>query len=135
MTDGCYYLKNNGVVERVRYHYNSEGPNEQWNNIPSSQFLSVKEIAEHQLMTMQPIDKSYIVQLAKEDLITMHHGYGRWIRNMYGLWHPNNPSVIPNDLGDGHPDGLSMLVIEEIYKRLTTKSDAFQDAMSIVQEK
>jgi hypothetical protein len=127
-----YFLKVNGNIEQVEYSYENDGPNEEWNNIPSSQFLSVDEIAEHQLKQLTIEDLRFFATVEKSELIMMHHSYGRWIRNSYGLWHPKNPFVVPNDLGDGHPDGLSMLTIEAIYKRCTAPRDAFKDAMSII---
>lgn len=146
MPDGFYFLKIDGKVQKYDYPYNNDknSSNEVWKNIPASQFLSVNEIAEHQLEQLTCEQLLSMSKMEKKELIGLHFTYGMWMRNSYGLWHPNNPFIIKDDLGDGHPDGLSMLVIEEIHKRLTTfvptsgrveASDAFQDAMSIVQEK
>lgn len=138
MSNSFYFLKINGKIQKFEYIYSNNDRNEIWKNIPFSEFLSVNEIVEHQLKELPAETKVDFSKMAEDDLIMMHHTYGTWIRNSYGLWHPNNPFVIKNDLGDGHPDGLSMLVIKGIHKRLTTIvviEDAFQDAMSIVQEK
>lgn len=138
MSSTWYFLKINGKVAEVIFA-DTEQNDSTWKKIPSEHFLSVKEIAEHQLQQMTCEQLLSMSKMKKEELIGLHFSYGMWLRNSYGLWHPNNPFPVKNDLGDGHPDGLSMLVIEEIHKRLTTvattESDAFQDAMSIVQEK
>lgn len=134
MSNNWYFLKVNGIVKQVDFSYEPNIVNEEWDNIPAEQFLSVKEIADHQLAELKSDDLKFFREVEEKELITLHHSYGRWVRNSYALWHPNNPFVIPDDLDDGHPDGLSMLVIKEIHKRCN-RYDAFQDAMSIVQEK
>lgn len=142
MSKTWYFLKVDGNVTKVEFEYDLNKKLEEhtaWNSIPIDQFLSVTEIAEHQLKQLPKEQLLTMSNMKKDELIGMHFGYGMWLRNSYALWHPNNPHVIKDDLGDGHPDGLSMLAIEEMYKRLTTSElteiDAFQDAMSIVQEK
>lgn len=134
MSSNWYFLKVKGNIEKVEYTYEANIVNEIWESIPASQFLSVEEIAGHQLARISSEDLKFFRETEKKDLIGMHHSYGRWIRNSYGLWHPNNPFVVKGDLEDGHPDGLSMLVLELIHKRCN-QYNAFQDAMSIVQEK
>lgn len=134
MSGNWYFLKINGTTQQFTYPGPLEEGNEIWQNIPADQFLSVKEIADHQLASLQSDDLRFFREVEEKDLITLHFSYGMWLRNSFGLWHPNNPFIIDGDLGDGHPDGLSMLVIKEIHKRCN-QYDAFQDAMSIVQEK
>lgn len=128
-----YFMKINGKVEPVPYLYINDAPNESWNAIPANQFLSPNEIAEHQLTLLCEADKDYIKRTPSSNLIRMHHSYGMYIRNTYGLWHPNNPNVIKDDLGNGHPDGLSMIAIERLHQLL--QHDPYDHAMSIVQEK
>lgn len=130
-----YLLKINNKIERVEVPYKNNTENKEWSAIPPEQFLSVKEIAQNEFDRAQPADIDTIRNTSKEDLIRFHHGYGTWIRNNYGLWHPNNPFVVKDDLGDGHPDGLSMLVIEALHDLCLGQNKAFDDAMNIVQEK
>jgi hypothetical protein len=132
MSARIYYFKINGNVQPVEFTFEPNVVNEKWENIPADQFLSVQEIADHQMSTIGDEDRKFFSTVDKSDLIMMHHSYGQWIRNTYGLWHKNNPFVIPGDPGDGHPDGLSMLVIEEIYKRCSAKNNAYDHAMSII---
>lgn len=132
MGQASYLLKINNKIERVEFPYEHGTENKQWNAIPPEQFLSVKEIAQNEYDRAQPVDITTIQKTQKQDLIGFHHGYGTWIRNNYGLWHPNNPFVIKDDLGDGHPDGLSMLAIEALYDLCVSQNVAFDNAMSII---
>lgn len=63
--------------------------------------------------------KEEIKNCENEELIKYHFNFGMWIRNTYGLWLESNPNVEMGDMGDNHPDGVSMKVIEKIHKKLT----------------
>lgn len=134
-----YFLKINGKVEKASFPYAHGTANEQWNSIPKEQFLSVQEIAEHQLKQMTVEQLTEFANIPQDELIILHHSYGMYLRNNYGLWHPNNPHVIEGDLGDGHPDGLSQRAIEEMHRRVTTfvptEQSAYDNAMSVIEEK
>ena len=83
------------------------------------EFLSLEEMAHEVAHGVLVGDgRGYFAAMKREDLITLHHGLGMHIRNIFGLWHPNNPNVVPGDLGDGHPDGVSMCVIERAWELL-----------------
>lgn len=58
-------------------------------------------------------EKRDIRQLEKKDLIAMHHGFGTWIRNTYGLWDVKNPH-----LNGKHPDDYSFDVIVDLWEKL-----------------
>lgn len=137
-----YYLKINGRIEEFHYTYDMDDQRFDgtspmtWNNIPKDQFLSIDEMADHIISNFQPDDIKTIKSMARDELIKLHHGFGTWVRNTYGLWHPTNPNIIPGDLGDGHPDGVSMRVIETIHDRLINNASsataAYDHAMSII---
>jgi hypothetical protein len=55
---------------------------------------------------------------SKIDLIKYHHGLGTWIRNNFGLWSGNKPLMA--ELGGGHPDDMSMVLIEKLWERLNS---------------
>lgn len=145
MSNNFYFLKINGQVREFEFTYDSKDQTLNptslytWNHIRPEQFLSVSQIVDHEFERLSVDEKTDFSNFPEQDLIQLHHEYGRWIRNSYGLWHPGNPFVIPGDPGDGHPDGLSMLVIKALHKLCNTpapKTDAFEDAMTIiVQEK
>ena len=72
-------------------------------------------------------DRDHLKGMKKEDLITLHHGFGTGLRNGFGLWHGD--SQIVKDCGGGHPDEVSMKLIEEFWATLQTeqKQQAEQD--------
>lgn len=83
-------------------------------------FLTEEQIISDLLLVkLAEQDKREIKKTAEADLIMYHHGFGRWIRNTYGLWDPKNPYVDFNDpMGDNHPDQMSQRIIETVWKRL-----------------
>jgi hypothetical protein len=105
---------------------------EVWEQLPSTAFLSVDEILRDMPDRISNEDQIWIKEHKPDELISLHHSLGRWIRNTYGLWHPNNPLVIKDDLGDGHPDGISQRIIEKFYAKLNTS--AYDDAMTILNQ-
>ena len=68
-------------------------------------------------------DQEYIGKLKKSDLIrNLHHGFGTWIRNNFGLWAGNE--LLKKDIVKFagkkylHPDSCSTVIIEEFWKKL-----------------
>ena len=70
------------------------------------------------------LDKWLVAE--KEELIQLHHGTGRNIRNLYRMWDVNNPyskvDAKPNARGfidhPDFPDQRSMIVIEGVWSQL-----------------
>ena len=54
-----------------------------------------------------------------EDLISLHHGMGRWIRNNYNLWKISWEPELKDGVNysPNHPDAISQTIIEELWKR------------------
>lgn len=48
---------------------------------------------------------------SKADLVALHHGIGRYIRNNLSLWHKKLE-------GNMHPDDFSMKIIELIWEEI-----------------
>lgn len=97
--------------------------------------LTPDEVVDDLFNVWSDKSKEEYLAVGFDNLITLHHGFGMAVRNTYGLWHPKYPGVIKDDLGDGHPDGISMKILEALYKRIETQFSAYDAAMSIVQEK
>ncbi len=53
------------------------------------------------------------------DLISLHHSFGRWIRNNYGLWKYTHTAELEDgvDYSPFHPDAISMKIIKEAWLR------------------
>jgi len=55
--------------------------------------------------------------------VMFHSSFGRYVRNTYGMWHPNNPhttrAVVDKDnesvYTGNHPDDMSARIIERVY--------------------
>jgi len=60
-------------------------------------------------------DRRFMAGMMKKDLITLHHGLGRLIRNLLGLWTGNE--VLLAACGEGHPDDASGVIIEAFWER------------------
>ncbi len=97
--------------------------------------LTPDEVVEDMFNLWDDHSKKEYLAVGYDHLISLHHGLGMAVRNAYGLWHPKYPGVIEGDLGDGHPDGISMKILEALYKRIESQHSAYDAAISIVQEK
>ena len=96
---------------------------------PGPRFLSDVEIVEEMLRELRDDEERRAPWLACDfgELIQLHHGTGRYIRNNYFMWYPNNPhSKLDDYPGHGgtldgvldhpdHPDQRSQRVIEAIW--------------------
>jgi hypothetical protein len=67
-------------------------------------------------------DYDYFVSMSFDDLISLHHGLGRWIRNEWGLW--RDPATEEGklcahmiDLGFEHADDMSQTIIEYCWSK------------------
>lgn len=81
---------------------------------------TVDEAAGVVLATLSDADKDQIAGMAESDLIGLHFGLGMWIRNNLGLWQGNQALMqsIREHTPDIHPDDVSMVIIEAVWKRL-----------------
>jgi hypothetical protein len=103
-----------------------------YGTILPNELLSIDEIVEdlfHWFPRSKDLTK--FKKTSKANLTMYHHSLGQFIRNTYGLWLVGNPNVIPDDLGDGHPDGVSMIVLKKFHDKLNG-SDAYDDAMGVI---
>lgn len=81
---------------------------------------TVDEAAGVVLASLSDADKDQIAGMAESDLIGLHVGLGMWIRNNLGLWQGNQALMqsIRQHTPDIHPDDVSMVIIEAVWKRL-----------------
>ena len=61
------------------------------------------------------------VKTHPKDLHKYHHSLGQRIRNEFKLWSKEWEPVLVNgvDMSEGHPDAISMRIIQDVHKRLT----------------
>ena len=67
---------------------------------------------------MSEADKATVMDIAEEDLIQFHNGWGMGIRNGDNLWHD---MALVKALGADHPDEASMIIIKAVWKALQEK--------------
>ena len=92
---------------------------------------TVDEAVDQLVLTMSEEDIETLRNMVKRDLIILHHGFGTYVRNEFGLWrgnkellkscalqiYPDNPydEFIPMFV---HPDNASMVIIGATWRRL-----------------
>lgn len=79
---------------------------------------TVSEAADILIQDIQDKDKEEIISKTKDDLIMYHFGWGTGIRNSFGLWKGNTKLLIDCGSEKIHPDDCSMIIIEEVWKKL-----------------
>ena len=91
---------------------------------------NVYEVVERVISVLSEKDKNSLKNSAFNDLIQFHFSLGMWIRNKFSLWNHNKEMAIsliekfPNcviklyDFEHVEPDSASMIIIEEVWKRL-----------------
>lgn len=64
-------------------------------------------------------NRFFLMGWNRDDLSSLHHGMGTWIRNNYNLWAiPWTPELRNGvDYSPEHPDNISQAIIEELWKR------------------
>lgn len=126
--------KMNGVTGWYSFRYGKSET--EYDNIPPTFFLSADEIVTDLINRLPGEDIDNIQKRSQEDLISLHFGFGMWIRNTYGMWHESNPHINVTDCNsDFHPDQYSFSVIEQLHKKLNIGANhtkAYEEAMKIL---
>jgi hypothetical protein len=89
---------------------------------------TLKDAVDTLIESMSKDELHKLAQTQKEDLITLHHGWGTAIRNQFGLWRGNDELL--RDCGETHPDDASMVIIKEVWLK-SGSSDIDKEASSI----
>jgi len=84
--------------------------------VPDKPRATIEEAVDALLSQLATQSQDRLRATRREDLIGLHFGLGMWIRNNLGLWHGN--TALLADTGQEHPDGASMVIIEELWERL-----------------
>jgi len=112
MKDVSYWLKNkDGKILWTCVQYDEDA--QEHIGLSLDMLLDFDESIKTVVNNMDRDAVLHMVGLPKEDLITLHHGFGTSIRNGLGLWIPNNPHV-----GTEHPDDYSFKIIEAVWEKI-----------------
>lgn len=92
-----------------------------------SHFNTIDAVAADVISKLTPHDYAYIKRGTVEEARSMHHGFGTWIRNTYGLWHDNELTRAWRENPEGrrvrdgtdqscdHPDAVSDSIIQRVW--------------------
>lgn len=104
-----------------------------------NEYLSKAQIVEDLYTNLEYEDRQALRKMYpnEESLVSLHHGYGTFIRNEYKLWEAENPLTQQwftdcDEAQDGqhefmvdgvdyhpqHPDEVSMDIIEEVWRKV-----------------
>lgn len=63
------------------------------------------------------------LKILSEDDFTgrLHHGFGTWLRNNWGLWAGSRLAKYFNEKGIFHPDDMSSIILSSYHRRLNNK--------------
>lgn len=93
-------------------------------------WLTFDEIVDDLEQRLPLIDKKELANMDQASLVTLHHGFGTWIRNSFDLWHGNpiteqwRTNEAGRNLINGvdhsldHPDAVSMRIITALHARI-----------------
>jgi hypothetical protein len=83
---------------------------------PENWPVTVEDTVRDLLPRIPRFQKLRIWFVKKDDLISLHHGFGTWIRNRYGLWRGNDKLILSACSFRCHPDDASMKIIEAVWE-------------------
>jgi hypothetical protein len=76
---------------------------------------------------LHPEDQVELLKMSKDDLISLHHGLGQWIRNNCGLWEELDLFHHMKSLGFVHQDDMSQAIIVEYWNRLHNQPSQLEE--------
>ena len=82
---------------------------------PENWPVTVEDTVRDLLPRLSRFEKLKLMSTKKEDLISLHHGFGTLIRNRYGLWRGNDKLILSACGFRCHPDDASMKIIEAVW--------------------
>jgi hypothetical protein len=80
------------------------------------------EIVQTLLEGLNDEDLDVLRRMDEEELINLHHGFGTYIRNTYGLW--RRAKVEETADSEQHPDAISMRIIHKLHARLRADDES-----------
>jgi hypothetical protein len=74
----------------------------------------------HELHEEQPEYQEWL-RLPDEEALSVHHGFGTWLRNTLQLWHNGPANKWFNDHGIYHADDISSIILQSTHRRFNKK--------------
>jgi hypothetical protein len=83
---------------------------------------TVAEAVDYLLARLDPENRKALRAMKRDELISLHHGYGTGIRNELGLWGPVPIHQDPEVAGL-FPDDISQHLIERLWEKLQSEAN------------
>ncbi len=82
-----------------------------------SEFPATVEESIRLLTSLVPeAEQAKIALGSQDDLVDLHFGLGKWVRNNLGLWNPDSPLL--KATGQTNADDASDLIVREFWQEL-----------------
>lgn len=86
-------------------------------NIPAPSTLEEAMVTFTKLLTIE--EQIEFARMHEQEIIRMHHGFGMWLRNNWGLWDENSAMCrYMKSLGFMHADDMSHSLLREFWARM-----------------
>jgi hypothetical protein len=83
---------------------------------------TVAEAVDYLLARLDQANRDALRSMKRDDLISLHHGYGTGIRNSLGLW-GQSPIRQDPEVAGWFPDDISQHIIERMWEKLQSEAN------------
>lgn len=73
---------------------------------------------------------NHVSKIKEDDLITLHHDFGRQLRNTFKLWDRELHVELYEEAESDEPDDLSMKIIKSVWQKIKIDTELASDEMS-----
>jgi hypothetical protein len=88
----------------------------QWPPIPLPK--TIEEAVRYLILTLSEQEGRRIGRMSKEELLSLHHDWGAFIRNSFGMWGDNRDLLEACGSPAMHPDSASAILIQSVWTLL-----------------
>lgn len=90
-------------------------------------YKTLNEIVDDAYSKLDADEIAFLKEYPRDQLLSVHNWYGRYLRNEYSLWAEDNPLTMldyVSEMKEGvdccprHPDQMSMTILERIWERI-----------------
>jgi glutathione peroxidase-family protein len=71
---------------------------------------------------------------SERDMIEYHHGFGKWLRNNWGLWAGLRLAQYFRQLGINHPDDMSGIILTSFWRHLHSQPIKLEEQVEAYKE-
>lgn len=85
--------------------------------------INIEEIAQDVISKLNETEVYHFQEMMYDEIYSLHHGFGTWIRNEYKLWQNEWTPEIKDgvDYSEDHPDAISMKIIKRVWEILDAR--------------